>query len=96
MPGFAAFVPDDWSATRKTERKFFYAVLAHLTPGYVQALVRRARVLRGNRTGKAVIKAKQITVTPFWQKQMTSIPFRSGKSPPEFAHYLLFSKRKIQ
>ena len=98
VPGFREFIPDDWSPERKTERKFFYAILTHLTPGYVQALVRRARILRTNRTGRQQARTNIIQLHPNWQRLLASIPFRSSKQLlANYQHLIyLFLPSKIQ
>lgn len=46
MQGFHRHIPDEWTATNKTERKFFYGVLTALAPNFVQQVVNQARQLR--------------------------------------------------
>jgi hypothetical protein len=40
---FHRYIPDEWSATEKTERKFFYGILTYLAPNFVQQVVNEAR-----------------------------------------------------
>ena len=42
-PQFLRYLPDTWSATKKTERHFFWAILVTLQPDYVEQLITDCR-----------------------------------------------------
>jgi hypothetical protein len=48
IQGFRDYLPDDWTSTHKTERKFFYVILTFLAPEFVIDLVKEARRIRNN------------------------------------------------
>ena len=46
VAAFRSHMPDDWTATVKTERRFFFGVLATIAPQFLINLVNEARQLR--------------------------------------------------
>ena len=45
-PEFMRYIPDTWTAKKKTERAFFWEILSTLQPDYVEALIKDAREQR--------------------------------------------------
>ena len=46
VKGFLARMPDDWTTTRKVERRYFWAVLSTLAPKFVEQMIWECRILR--------------------------------------------------
>jgi hypothetical protein len=43
QPTFLTYLPDTWTATKKTERDFFWAILVTIQPDYVENLINDCR-----------------------------------------------------
>ena len=43
---FRDYIPDNWTMTERTERRYFYGVLCTLAPHFVESVVNEARQLR--------------------------------------------------
>ena len=86
---FLMYMPDDWSATKKTERKFFFNILTFLAPNFVQDLIRESRRLRHAHAEQRLEAPRPIEMTHEWADAILGEPYRSGKSTP-FALITIF------
>jgi len=48
IPEFGLYMPDDWTSTEKTERRYFYGILCTLAPDFVEDSISGARLDREN------------------------------------------------
>ena len=97
LRGFRDYLPDDWTSTRKTERKFFFQVLAYLAPGFVEALVVEARRLRNNHHLHQVNQPATLVISDRWADRLLADPYRSSKfSITTFHKISCFSRRAEQ
>ena len=46
VEAFAKHMPDDWTATERTERRYFYGILTAIAPDFVIHMINEARTLR--------------------------------------------------
>ena len=47
IPGFASFIPDDWSIDkRRYDRAFFWAIFATYAPELVDSLIKQCNMMR--------------------------------------------------
>ena len=76
---FRLYMPDEWTATKKTERKFFFNILTFLAPNFVQDLVREARRMRQNHYERQQLAPLDITLTQEWATALLGEPFRPCK-----------------
>ena len=76
---FLMYFPDGWTATHKTERKFFYGILSTLAPNFVQAMVNEARQLRHNHRISRQMPVRQMNISSQWADLLLREPFVSCK-----------------
>ena len=74
-------MPDDWRGDNKTERPFFYAVLASLAPDYVQELIKDCRLQRMEAAANRATLPRQINIAPEWAQALMEQPFVSNARP---------------
>ena len=77
LENFRAHMPDDWVGDSKTERPFFYAVLASLAPEYVQELIKDCRQQRMEAAANRVTLPRQLNIAPEWAVALMEQPFVS-------------------
>ena len=78
---FQAHMPDEWRGDNKTERPFFYAVLASLAPDYVQELIKDCRLQRMEAAANRATLPRQINIAPEWAQALMEQPFVSNARP---------------
>ena len=79
-PDFKKYMPDTWTATRKTERKFFWTILSTLQTDFVEHLIKDCRKQRvESHVVKPIKVPKDLRIAPEWISALLGEPFTSCK-----------------
>jgi hypothetical protein len=82
QPRFLTYFPDTWTAEKKTEREFFWAILVRIQPDYVENLIKDCRTQReALRLGPRPPPVRQLNIHPMFAAALLSQPQTSSKSP---------------
>ena len=84
------YMPSEWDASDRTERRFFYGVLCTLAPTFVQSIVNEARQLRHQHRLSMAVPQRQMMISARWAEALLREPFTSSKFAFPF-HQLIFS-----
>ena len=79
FPGFLDRMPEDWSATKKTERQFFWNTLGTLCPEYVTHLIKDCRAQRAQARAARESVHRPVQAASRWLAQLVEQPFTSSK-----------------
>ena len=66
IPGLLDHFPDEWSNTKRVDRKFFWAILTTDHPEYVKNLIRGARDSRNAHQAQRAVPQQLMLPNPEW------------------------------
>ena len=80
MPDFVAYMPSEFSAVnKKTERNFFWAILATLASEFCEQLIIDCREQRLRAAQERDLAPRAINIAPNWVGPLLAQPFVSCK-----------------
>ena len=88
IPEFGLYMPDDWTSTEKTERRYFYGILCTLAPDFVEDSISGARHDRDNYHRLREQPEEQVDMSQDWGEMLLEEPFEStSKSRLQYFPY---------
>ena len=78
---FGRYIPDDWTADKKTERNFFWSILITIAPEFVEQIVTDCRTQRYQRRQDNVREPTNLQISAQWAGWLLAEPFQPSKYP---------------
>ena len=71
-------MPDTWTATKKTERDFFFGVLCSIQPDFVEHLIIDCRQQREDvKAARPIPQRRHLNISAEWSTALLREPFTS-------------------